>query len=277
VTSIGYYAFYNCGGLMTVTIGNSVSSIGEYAFYNCYRLVEVYNLSPFINLEQASYLNGNLNHYAIAVYTSTDTASKVWTDDDGYIFYEDGDDCYLLGYLGSETTLTLPENCNEKHYAINSNAFRECRSITSITIPDSVTSIGDHAFYQCSDLTRVTIGNSVTNIGDYAFEDCSSLTNIVILDSLTSIGERAFCHCKSLMSITIPDRVTSIGIHAFYDCGSLKTLYYGGTAADWSQISIDSYNVAFTAATRYYYSETQPTTTGNYWHYVDGVPTAWEN
>ena len=94
-------------------------------------------------------------------------------------------------------------------------AFYNCYDLTEITIPNSVTSIGDRAFSGCSSLADITIPNSVTSIGNYAFNSCSSLTEITIPNSVTSIGDYAFNRCSSLTEITIPNSVTSIGNYAF--------------------------------------------------------------
>ncbi|MDE5886543.1 MAG: leucine-rich repeat domain-containing protein, partial [Muribaculaceae bacterium] len=99
-----------------------------------------------------------------------------------------------------------------------------CSSLTSVTIPDSVTSIRNSAFYGCSSLTSVTIGNSVTSIGEYTFSGCSSLTSVTIGNSVTSIGWAAFEDCSSLTSVTIPDSVTSIGSYTFQGCSSLTSV-----------------------------------------------------
>ena len=93
-----------------------------------------------------------------------------------------------------------------------------------MTIPNSVTSIGDAAFGGCSSLTSVTIPNSVTSIGDYAFNNCTSLTSVTIPNSVKSIGFLAFYNCSSLTSVTIGESVTSIGDYAFEECSSLTSI-----------------------------------------------------
>ena len=115
--------------------------------------------------------------------------------------------------------------------------FSGCSSLTSVTIPDSVTSIGGYAFFGCSSLTSVTIGNGVTSIGDYAFSGCSSLTSVTIGNSVTSIGNYAFENCSSLTSVTIPDSVTSIGDYAFRWCSKLKDIAFAGSKDAWDSIS----------------------------------------
>ena len=97
-------------------------------------------------------------------------------------------------------------------------AFLGCSRLTSVIIPDSVTSIGNNAFQECTGLTSVTIPNSVTSIGNSAFLYCSGLTSVTIPNSVTSIGVEAFGVCNSLSSINIPDSVTSIGDNAFCEC-----------------------------------------------------------
>jgi hypothetical protein len=93
--------------------------------------------------------------------------------------------------------------------------FDGCSALTSITIPNSVTSIGTRAFYNCSSLKSVTIQEGVKSIGDWAFRGCSSLKSVTIPNSVTSIGERAFYNCSSLTDITIPESVKSIGEGVF--------------------------------------------------------------
>ena len=107
---------------------------------------------------------------------------------------------------------------------IDNYSFSACVNLQSISIPDSVTSIGFGAFSYCDSLQSINIPNSVANIVNYAFHGCKSLQSVIIPDSVTSIGGGAFMYCESLQSITIPDSVTSIGEHAFKGCKSLQSV-----------------------------------------------------
>ena len=148
--------------------------------------------------------------------TINDFVFELNSDNTGYI---------VSKYKGTLEKVIIPESYkNLPILGIASDAFRGCDSLTSIKIPDSVTSIGDEAFSWCTSLMSITIGNSVTSIGDDAFSWCASLTSITIPNSVTSIGDDAFYDCDSLTSITIPDSVTSIGDLAFSDCDSLTSI-----------------------------------------------------
>ena len=241
VTSIGYEAFRNCSNLKNVTIGNSVTSIGGFAFYTCDKLVEVINESS-LDIDKTT-SNGYVGYYALEIHNGE---SKIVNVDD-FLFITSGGVNYMLDYVGSETNLTLPRNYKGESYeiyqyafygrddivsitipdsviSIGSSAFSGCDSLTSVTIPNSVKSIDISAFSGCDSLTSVTIGNGVKTIGSYAFQNCTSLTSVTIPNSVTSIGNYAFYSCTSLASITIPNSVTSIGDSAFRYCSSLTSV-----------------------------------------------------
>jgi hypothetical protein len=111
-----------------------------------------------------------------------------------------------------------------KTYQFIDDHYKNNFNFTSITIPPSVTSIGNYVFYMCSALTSVTIPPSVTFIGDYSFSECKALKSITIPPSVTSIGDSAFAGCVGLPYVTIPSSVTSIGYSAFYGCGGLTSV-----------------------------------------------------
>ena len=120
----------------------------------------------------------------------------------------------------SIVSVVIPDSVTSIGYA----AFADCSSLTSIEIPDSVTTIGDSVFINCSSLTSIEIPDSLTNIGIWVLAGCSSLTSVVIPNSVTTIDGGAFSYCNSLTSVVIPNSVISIGSDAFRDCNSLTSI-----------------------------------------------------
>jgi hypothetical protein len=122
--------------------------------------------------------------------------------------------------------------------------------------------------------TTITLPKDIDG-NAYSIDQMGGVVNVIIPEGIASIGAYAFYYSDGLMSVTIANSVTSIGDGAFDICRGLTSVYYTGTEEEWNAIAIRSGNTYLTKATRYYYSETQPTESGNWWHYVDGVPTAW--
>ena len=216
--AIGSCAFEYCTSLISITIPNSVVRIGYFAFWRCE------SLKSIIIPDSVTSIGGGA-FYGCSSLASVHLGSGI-TSLDSYRFA--GIDYGMFFCCTSLTNITIPDSMK----TIGDHAFCNCSSLTSITIPDSVTSIGCKAFassgphYRTS-LTSVIIGNSVTNIGEGAFSYCTSLASMTIPDSVTSIGERAFLNCTSLTSITIGNSVTSIRKSAFDGCASLANITIG--------------------------------------------------
>ncbi len=250
VTTIHLCTFSNCLRLTQVVIGNNVSHIetdytevgkscdeegigrfvvpqtmqgtGCSAFENCRNLWEVWNFSK-LDIQTGSDEHGRVATSAKYVYTTNETSKQTITDD-GYIFYEDGEEVYLHQYCGNQTTLTLPaKSPGGKNYAIYQSAFSSRSSLTNIALSVGVTEIGDLAFAFCTGLTGITVPEGVTKIGEEAFSFCTELTGITIPESVTIIGEGAFAN-SGLTSIEIPGGVLKLGEDVFYGCNALTDI-----------------------------------------------------
>jgi surface antigen bspA-like len=383
VNAIGENAFNGNTDITYVLIDRAVTSIGQGAFNLCSSLINVYYNGTKEEWETLCSSIGVSNDYLIdaKVYYFSQTQPE-----EGFFWHFDTDGKTPVSW-GVESNysvgLKYSLNTDEKGYtvvgigycedtdlvipatyrglpvtAIGSNAFESVRSFKSVSIPASVTTIGEYAFAHCgvtnvtfatnsqlttvdryaffssSSLQSIALPDGVTTIGVAAFNGCNNITSISIPDSITTIENRAlrfdssafivynnakylgnstnpylvlvkaidtsittcnihtdakliyafaFEDCTLLTSVTIPDSVTIIGNSVLYKCDSLSTVYYGGTAEEWADISIDSTgNDKLTSATVYYYSETEPALNedetaydGNYWHFVEGEIVIW--
>ena len=134
------------------------------------------------------------------------------------------------------TSITIPNSVR----TIGGNAFYGCTGLSGLlTIPNSVTSIGSSAFGNCSNLTSVDIPNSLTSISNSVFQNCGGLTSVNIPNSVTSIGDSAFSGCSSLTSVIIPNSVTSLGGSAFQNCSVLTSVTIGSSV---TSIGDDAFN-----------------------------------
>ena len=182
--------------------------------------------------------------------------------------YKEQDDCYLVKAKNKDIAgeIVIPSTYNGKKVILADSAFSRCSKITSVTIPDSVTTISHDAFFNCSSLISISIPDSVTSIDYSAFGACVSLVSVTIPDSVISIWNSAFSNCTALASVILGTNVTSIGSAAFKDNSSKYVhtkVYYKGTKDDWSKITM-SISDAFVT---YFFSAEQPTESGYYWHY----------
>ena len=210
---------YNgCTSLTSITIPNSVTNIKSYAFNGCTSLATVINFSD-LDIQQGNLTNGCVAYYATTLITADEQI-------DDFLFSKIEGVNTLVYYLGDENDreISLPTNSKGGNYIIQSSVFKDCTSLTSVTIPNSVTSIESKAFIGCTNLTKLSIGNFVTNIGDYAFSKCANLTTITIPHSVTSIGRAVFRECKGLEQIILGKNVENIGDNAFKDCSNLGQL-----------------------------------------------------
>ena len=170
VKSIGNYAFYSRTGLTSITIPNSVTSIGSQAFSCCEGLASVTIGNSVTSIGSSAFWNST---GLTSINVAEDNLN--YASIDGVLYSKD-----------KNTLITCPQG-----------------KTGSVTIPNSVTIIGEDAFSRCEGLTSITIPNSVTSIGDYAFYDCTGLTSVTIPSSVTSIGNGVFGNCYRLTSMTV--------------------------------------------------------------------------
>ena len=211
VTEIANDAFYECSGLISITIPNSVTEIGNNAF--CYS-----GLTSIIIPNSVT----SIDYYAFRCCTGLTSI----TIENGNTVYDSRENCNAIIETATNTLIAGCKNTVIPNTikTIGSNAFNECKTLTSISIPESVTEIGDYAFANCTGLTEVTIPNSVISIGKSAFSRCTGLTEVTVPKSVISIYDYAFYGCSKLTFVTIHNGITSLSNYIFKDCTSMTSI-----------------------------------------------------
>ena len=288
VEVIDSYAFFSCSNLANINIPNKVSQIGYRAFEYCTNLnYQEYDNGYYLGNTENPYLafakaksteitsctindnckfildngfNGCLSVTSVVIPNSVVFINRDAFYNSNISNYNEYDNGYYLGNT-------------ENPYLVLIEAKSE--DITSCTINENCKFIYDNAFNNCTLLTSITLPDSVISIGKMAFQACIALKNIKLSNNLSYIGESAFKVCRQLTSIVIPTSLTRLDVLVFERCDNFKTVYYMGTLEEWNNIENIDDNTALTSREIYYYSELKPTTDGNYWHYVDGNPTIW--
>ena len=278
VTSIGKRAFYNCEGLTSITIPESITSIDDNAFTGCTGLTSI-----IINSDASSSFRYSAGLYFIKDgikyhVLDKDNVSVVANSYSGEVVIPDSvtfGNTFKITSIESKafdgctdlTKVTLNSNAiaskkytnsynlgtifgqqvteyvlGETVTSIGEYAFYGCANMTSVTIPENVTSIGYYAFYNCSGLSSVTIPDGVTSINNDVFSGCTGLTSVTIPEGVTEIARYAFKGCTGLTEVTIPSNITSINGDAFNGCSNLTKVTLNSNAiASWSYTS--SYNL----------------------------------
>lgn len=199
---IGDWAFWNCNGLKSINIPNSVTSIGEWAFMQCSSLTSINIPNSVTSIKRYAFSN-------CSSLTRIDIPNSVTSIEQGTF-----SDCNSL------TNTYIPSSVT----SIGKEAFASCSHLTDINIPSSVTSFGKEVFAFCSSLTSINIPNSVKSIGRAAFYDCGSLTNVTIPSSVTSIDKFAFARCINLGSVAFkgnnPPKIPSFDSYVFNETPS---------------------------------------------------------
>lgn len=200
VTKIGEDAFQDNTTITSVTIPANVTEIGSNAFAGCTNLTSVNYAGDWSNLTIQS---GNP-----AVEDAAKDAANEQLFDFEFILNNTAVVVNNYKCKGTAADVTIPSRYKGKPVTAINNAAFPNSAVTSVTIPDSITSIPDAAFVNCSKLTNISIPNSVTYIGFSAFSSCTSLKSITLPSSLSTIGNSAFAGCPSSMTVTYPGSKT---------------------------------------------------------------------
>ncbi len=255
ITAINTYTFESCTSLRGVLLSDEVTSIGDFAFKNCVGLQMIYfgaGLTSISNnafqgntfydtdgTTELSVSAGNMNGFAFVrsgdKMVKTDGSpcgpTALWT-------FDDSTDTLTIMGTGEMTDYSKSTQpwasfredirsviVSDGITTIGNSAFDGCLNLVTVSLPETLTSIGTYAF-ACTGLKSLSLPSQVTVIKDASFKQCESLTILVIPSTVTAIESFGFNSCTSLTSLYIPDSVTTIGSSAFYNCPNLEFVYF---------------------------------------------------
>ena len=249
VTEVGMFAFYGCDNLTNVTINNNLKIISQCMFSYCKNLKEIKLPDSVLSLENGAFL-GCSNLEKVELGSNIKYIA-------GSVFSE----CEKIKYNSYDNGLYLGNLDNPYLALVKCNSLE----INNLVINENTKVIAGDALSDAKNLTNVTLVNGLISIGPCAFYECNNLLNVTIPDTVEIIGEFAFAY-SGLEYAVLPNSLKEIGSDAFGACDNLTKVYYRGNEAEWNAIVIST-NPSLEASTKYYYSETQPSTKGNYWYY----------
>lgn len=306
VTRINAYAFKDLVSLRKVILHDNITSIGKYAFHNCNNL-------QYTVHENARYIGSAVNpHLALVGVDDLTKSEAAIHDDTKFIFESAFSGSKITKIRIPSNVVTIGDwafnGCTEltdvgaipnSVTSIGNSAFAGCVKLANIGLPNGLKEISDGMFQNCELLDAIDIPASVGRIGENAFSGCANLKAIKIPDMVASIGknafensgieraeigsgfrkidERAFAQCRQLKVVVINSHITGIDHYAFNNSMRIAEVYFVGTSEEWATVLMNTgaNNGTIQTAEVYYYSEKQPTGSGNYWHYEGGEAVKW--
>lgn len=234
VTDIGAEAFSGCYGMTSVTIPNTITNICYRAFTGCSGLTSITIPSSVCLIGKEAFNSANLTTVYWNVIECNDFtySSSPFSNNLNTIYFGENVvkvPAYLCYQRTNLTSLSLPNSVS----TIGDYAFEGCTSLSTLNIPSSLTSIGTYAFSGCNGLTAITVDDGNPNYNSK--DNCNAIIrtntnalivgcrNTIIPNSVTMIDDRSFYNCTGLTSINIPYSVTTIGYEAFYNCTGLNS------------------------------------------------------
>ena len=261
IVSIGDEAFYSCESLKSVVIPEGTKSIGVSAFGMCSSLGSVTLPDSLTTIEVYAFVRCNLKSFTIpsgwtefdqdVIYSNdalesinVSAGNNAYSSENGVLFNKDKTELIMYPMGKTDSSYTIPSSVTDiSYYALQGGKFK------SVTIPDSVESIGTYAFAQCKNLEKITIPDSVPSMYDSVFCECTALTNASLPRGVSSISCGTFDSCTSLKSVNIPSGVKRIEDRAFNDCTSLSNIYFGDGSAQWEAVTVGADNNGLNKAT----------------------------